>query len=137
MQKLKRLYRPIDTWEEIAHNMWGYVDDAKAALERAVTFTGDHKLYGSFMLRVVHEWPNSCENALTDNNLNKLAWIGQAACALALKCPEDITRKAWGHLTYEQRILANRAAKRALWEWEEHYRTSIGLRKDLGGPLLL
>lgn len=116
--------------------MWGEVSDRRLFLQRAVTFTGNHRLYGRYMQRVTVEWPNSCLNALTDQNLNRRAWIGHAACALALRCPEDITRQAWGHLTNEQRILANRQADRAIQSWEMRYRQSARIQSTVETPLL-
>lgn len=120
MQKqIEQVWRDVREWEEIAHNMWGEVVNSKYALEQAIAFTGDHKLYGSYMGRVVSEWPISCENALTDPHLNRKAWLGHAAVALALNIPEDITRKAWGLLSDEQKFLANKEAERwiAVWDW--------------------
>ena len=116
--------------------MWGDVPDRRQWLRRAVIFTGNHRLYGRYMQRVTREWPNSCANALTDSNLNRRAWIGHAACALALRCPEDITRQAWSLLTDEQRILANGQADRAIQSWEVRYRKSFGVRQDVARPLL-
>jgi hypothetical protein len=115
---MTRIYHPYTLWEEIAANMWGDVDDVRGYLERAIEFTGDHSLYGRYMERVVREWRYSCENALTDLHLNRRAWVGHAACAMALGCPEDITRRAWGYLTDEQRLLANEQAERAIRLWE-------------------
>lgn len=134
--KFKRVYHDCRTWEEVAANMWGEATDSKSAFEQAVAFTGDHKLYGSYMMRVVREWPISCENALTDYSLNRKAWVGHAAVALALNIPEDITRRAWGHLTDEQRLLANREAERAIQQWEDSYAESKGLRYHLVRPVL-
>ena len=134
--KLKRIWLPIDCWEEIRFNMWGDVSNRRFFLQKAVIFTGNHRLYGRYMQRVTLEWPNSCINALTDHNLNRKAWIGHAACALALRCPEDITRQAWGLLTDEQRILANRQASRAIQSWEVRYRASLGIRAHMASPLL-
>ncbi len=134
--RLTRVYHPVSKWEEIRFNMWGDVPDNKAALASAVEFTGNHKLYGSFMRRVANEWPVSCENALTDPYMNKKAWIGHAAVALALQIPEDITRKAWGLLRHEQRILANKEAARAIRQWEDDYIKSRGLCRSMEAPLL-
>ena len=134
--KLKRVWMPIESWEEMHFNMWGEVANRAFYLCKAQVFTGNHRLYGRYMLRVTCEWPNSCVNALTDYNLNRKAWIGRAACALALRCPEDITRQAWGHLTNEQRLLANRQADRAIQSWEMRYRQSQGIRTDLEGQVL-
>ena len=116
--------------------MWGEVANRRLFLQRAEIFTGNHRLYGRYMQQVTVKWPNSCINALTDYNLNRKAWIGHAACALALRCPEDITRQAWGLLTDEQRILANRQADRAIQSWEMRYRASLGIRADVASPLL-
>jgi hypothetical protein len=134
--KLARVWRPIESWEEISFNMWGESFSRKDLLRRAICFTGNHRLYGRYMLRVTQEWPNSCVNALTDYSLNRRAWIGHAACALALRCPEDVTRQAWGYLTNEQRTLANAQADQAIQSWEMCYRKSIGIRLDMEAPLL-
>ena len=116
--------------------MWAEVRDRAAFLRRATIFTGNHRLYGRYMVRVTEEWPNSCLNALTDFGLNRKAWIGHAACALAIRCPEDITRQAWGLLTDEQRLLANRQAERAIESWEVRYLKGGGIREALAEPLL-
>jgi len=116
--------------------MWAEVKDHRSMLEMAVKFTGDHILYGKWMMRVIEEWPVSCENALTDYSLNRRAWVGHAACAMAIGCPEDITRKAWGLLSDEQQFLANAEADRAIRTWEDAYGKSNGLRKNMGSSLL-
>ena len=117
-QLIERIYHPYWEWEELDHNMWGAVADKKLYLKRAVAFTGDHKLYGRFMMRVAREWIKSCEHNLSNTTQNRKAWIGHAACALAIGCPEDITRKAWSHLTQEQQDAANNKAKKAIEYWE-------------------
>lgn len=134
--RFDRVYHDCKYWEEIPANMWGEVVDAKFSLDQAIVFTGDHSLYGSYMDRVIEEWPISCENALTDYNLNRRAWLGHAAVALALNIPEDITRKAWGVLTDEQRLLANREAERAIQQWEKSYAKSKGLCSSLEKSML-
>lgn len=134
--KFDRVYHPYDKWEEVQHNMWGTVDDRAKYLSMAITFTGNHYLYGHFMKRVIEEWPISCENAFTDAALNKKAWLGHAACALAFGCPEDIVRQAWSKLSYEQQLLANEQAERYIRIWADNYAESKGLRNDLEAALL-
>lgn len=135
-QSFDRVYHHYLLWEENSHNMWGSVNNKKKFLQKAVEFTGNHRLYGRFMLRVSKEWKYSCENALTDSNLNKRAWIGHAACALALDCPESIVREAWGMLSDEQRILANKRADEAIRSWEISYAKDKCLRVDVGESML-
>ena len=134
--KFERVYHPVDRWEEIPANMWGEATNPRLALEDAIAFTSDHALYGDWMMKVIQSWPSSCENALTDNSLNKRAWVGHAAVAMALNIPEDITRKAWSYLTDEQQLLANKAAERAICEWSLHYAKDRGILQDMGGPML-
>lgn len=134
MKKFKRVYHPYQKWEEIRFNMWG--ESSTGDLEKAIGFTSNHKLYGFYMIMVVNEWPVSCENALTDYSLNRKAWIGHAAAALAHRLPEHVTRKAWRYLTNEQRFLANKEASRAIRAWENMYFESQKLRENMGGSLL-
>jgi hypothetical protein len=134
--KFKRVYHPIDQWEEMRTAMWLTCDKPDEMLVRAVEFTGQWQLYASWMERVIHDWPISCENSLTDYRINRKAWLGHAACAMAINCPEKITRQAWGMLSDAQRRLANREAERFIRQWENDYAKSLGIRKPLAQPLL-
>jgi hypothetical protein len=98
--------------------MWGSVSNRKEWLKKAIEFTGNHELYGSWMIKVSQEWKYSCEHNLTDKSSNRRAWIGHAAVAFAMQCPEDITRQAWAFLTEEQQTLANLEADKAINLWE-------------------
>jgi hypothetical protein len=69
---------------------------------------------------VADEWPASCEHNLTKPG-DKRAWIGHAAVAMAIKCPEDIVREAWGDLTDEQRERANAKASEAIAYWKSKH----------------
>ena len=136
MRKFNRVWHPYEKWEEVKFGMWSQVKDRTGMYKEAVIFTGNHVLYGSYMFRVINEWPVSCENALTDYFMNRKAWIGHAASALAIGCPEDITRKAWKELSYEQQYLANKEASRAIRTWENNYIESKKLRKSVGEQML-
>jgi len=114
-------HHPFWLWEEVNHNMWGNVQDKAAWLQRAIDFTGDHRLYGSWMFKVADAWKYSCEHHLTKLETNRKPWIGHAAVALAIQCPEDIVREAWGHLSKEQQDLANAQAQAAIDYWERHH----------------
>lgn len=118
MKPLTRIYHPYWDWEEVEANMWGTVDNREKYLKKAIEFTGDHKLYGRFMLKVVDDWPLSCEHNLSNKTQNRKAWIGHAACALAMGCPEDIVREAWKYLTEDQQNKANQKALEAIETWE-------------------
>lgn len=118
---MKRIYHNYLKWEEHHAGMWQHLpkEQSERLLQEAIIFTGDHKLYGSWMMKVIKEWPISCEQNLTDRSMNRQAWIGHAACCLAIGCPEHITRAAWHYLTQEQQDLANNQASFAISAWEK------------------
>jgi hypothetical protein len=118
---LFELHHPFWKWEEVNFNMWGNVKDKSDWLQRAIAFTGDHMLYGSWMFKVADAWKYSCEHHLTKMETNRKPWIGHAAVAMAIQCPEDIVREAWGHLTQTQQDAANEQARLAIEYWERTY----------------
>ncbi len=98
---------------------------------KAREFTGDHELYGSWMLKVLDSWPIACEHNLTDTGMNRLAWIGHAAASLALNLPEMVVREAWFTLTENQRDKANEKALKAVKEWERRHFENQNKQLDL------
>lgn len=116
-----QVYHRYELWEDFISGMWRTVSKVKEAefLKQAIDFTGDSELYGVAMLRVVNEWPISCEHNLSNLGQNRKAWIGHAACQLEFNCPEYITRSAWGFLSKEQQDRANQVAENAIKIWEQ------------------
>jgi hypothetical protein len=108
-------------WEDFHAGMWRKLKKGEEEEFRkiAIEFTGNHLLYGSAMIRVCKEWPYTCMHNLTNPSINKRAFIGHAACALEINCPEYIVRQAWWKLTEEQRILADQQADNAIKIWEQ------------------
>lgn len=125
LDQIKRRYLPWWEWEEVTANMWGTVVDRKHYLEFAIEFTGDHETYGTYMLRVTEEWPNSSLHNLSNKTQNRRAWIGHAACAFAFGCPEDIVREAWSYLSEDQQKKANAVADKAINSWEQKHAKEI------------
>lgn len=121
------IWHPYWNLEEVRHNMWGSVSHRKTWLQIAIAFTGNPHLYGEWMIKVAEKWKHSCEHNLTKSG-DKRPWIGHAAVALALGCPEDVVREAWGHLNEEQQILANAKAAEAIEYWrEKHAKTCLAV----------
>jgi len=69
-----------------------------------------------WMLRVVDEMPKACMHNLSKRG-DKRSWVGHAAVALAIQCPEYIVREAWGLLSEEQQSKANDKASEAITYW--------------------
>ena len=128
---INRIYHPYWDWEENLFNMWGSVDNREFYLKKAIEFTGDYKIYGESMMKVVSAWGKSCEHNLTNITQNRKAWLGHAACALAFKCPEDIVREAWGNLSTYQQTQANKMADKAIKFWERNHAKNLSRQKLL------
>jgi hypothetical protein len=114
------IWHPWWMLEEVPANMWGDVSHRKTWLQMAIAFTGNADLYGEWMRKVADSWRHSCEHALTKTG-DKRPWIGHAAVAMAIGCPEDIVREAWGHLTEEQQNKANAKAAEAIEYWRSNH----------------
>lgn len=90
-------------------------------INRCSGFMADTCRFRAAMERVIVEWPISCEQNLTCMDLNRQAWMGHAACCIAIGCPEEPTRAAWWTLTQEQRDAADAAAAEVITEWERQF----------------
>lgn len=120
---MKRIYHDYRRWEDFKNGMWRNVSkrEREKLLPIAIEFTGDHEKYGAAMMEVTRKWKYSCEHNLTDNSLNKKAWVGHAACSLKMNLPEFVVRMAWKLLTDEQRYLANNQADIAINIWTKKH----------------
>lgn len=105
--------------------MWGRTKNRSEWLRKAIEFTGNAELYGEWMLKVADAWKFSCEHNLTKIDTNRKAWIGHAAVALAIDCPEDIVREAWGYLSTKQQDEANAKAAIAIEYWEKKCQSTV------------
>lgn len=118
---MKQIYHNYELWEDWLNGMWSVIgkEQEERILPLAISFAGNAELYGTAMLRVIREWPVSCEHNLSNPSINRKAWIGHAACCLEFGWPEYIVRSAWKHLTERQQIEANRKAQKAISIWTE------------------
>ena len=130
---MRRIYHPWWKWEEVKYNMWGTTINRNEWLQKAIKLTKNHKLYGKWMIKVSNDWKYSCEHNLTAIDQNRRAWIGHAAVAYAIQCPEDIVREAWGYLTDSQRQLANNEADKVILFYE---RKNIRIYQNMGTQML-
>ena len=65
---------------------------------------------------VVSQWKHSCEHYLTNCAMNRLAWLGQAACCLRRGIP-SCYRAGWFLLTEQEQSKANATALEYLNRW--------------------
>lgn len=115
---ITRIWHHFDLWEDYHHGM--YDEDREGRQERvlrAAEILGSPTLCEKSMRKVVAEWPRASEFNLSNAEINRRAWLGQAACSIYGGVHEDETREAWGLLTNEQRVRANKIATGIIKEW--------------------
>lgn len=115
----KRVYHHYRDLEEFHGGMWRICRGMARRHNsvRAATLLRDSVAFLAAMRRAVAEWPKSCDHNLTADG-NKLAWLGWAACCIAVGSPEENTRIGWHMLNPAEQCEANRVAQVVLDEWE-------------------
>ena len=61
--------------------------DAETAKHRYATFLGNVVGFAQGMQRVMEEWPVSCEHFLSNDRINRIAWLGQSAMCIQTGVP--------------------------------------------------
>jgi ParB-like chromosome segregation protein Spo0J len=81
---------------------------------------------------ITREWTHSCEHYLTNDRMNRIAWIGQAAMAYAMSVP-SCCRGGYNRLTQAQKDAADEVALKYLNRWlQEHGREPV-TKEQAGG----
>lgn len=133
---MKQVFIPYYEWEDFINGMWNRGNDNQ--LKHAIDFTSDHEKYGKAMEEVIKAWPKTMLNNLTNLSINRLAFLGHCAVCYKINIPESVTRQAWGLLTEQQRINANKEAAKNIKLWEYEYAESNRkLHKGMGKQMLL
>ena len=125
LPKVRRVYRRIDEWECIPAGMYdeGFCvqSDRDRFLRVYADFLADEYDFQVGIQRVFEEWPASCENFLTDCNINRIAWLGQASACIERGLPCSFRGGFW-LLTKQQQDEANLQAFLNIKEWILAYR---------------
>ena len=119
---MKRIYHPYWLWEDYKAGFYDNVsgDQKQILLKKVVEMFNSKSLTKENMLRVINEWIYSCEHNLTNDSLNKIAYIGQGACCLYAGVTSTITMEAWSLLTNEVKERSNKIALDVINQWENN-----------------
>jgi hypothetical protein len=79
-------------------------------------FLADIPRFESCMARVLKEWINSCEHYLTNEKMNRIAWLGQASMCIDTGIPSRFCG-GYNLLSHEQKEAADKAAHKYLNIW--------------------
>jgi hypothetical protein len=129
---MNRVYHHHDRLEEYEAGLWRQTSGAehRKLVAFCVAFMNDTAAFAAAMADVVDQWPFSCEHNLSASNVNRVAWLGQAACCVAIGAPEGCTRVAWHLLSDDARAAANEQARFFIEEWEEARTPTLFGRTD-------
>jgi ParB-like chromosome segregation protein Spo0J len=114
-----RIFHTFDKWECHQAGFYATTKDGmnKAQCEEAMrALLADIPAFRKALRGVVTEWKHSCEHYLTNNAMNRVAWLGQAAACYSLGIP-SVYRGGFYLLTEQQQQDANKAALAALNKW--------------------
>lgn len=114
-----RLFHTWDKWECYRH---GFYAERPADMthdegeEKYREFLADLPRFAAALEIVVTQWRHSCEHYLTNDRMNRIAWLGQAAVAQAMGIP-SACRGGYHKLTDEQKKAADEMALTYLNKW--------------------
>lgn len=115
---MDRIFHHYSLWEDYHAGMYDECKEGrKERVKEAARILGNPKICRAAMEKVVAEWKFSTEFNLSNAEINRKAWLGQAACCCYAGIHEDETREAWGLMTDGQRIEANRIASEIIKRW--------------------
>lgn len=130
---MKQYYHKYTDWEDYKNGMYNDYELSKKEdlIIMSVDLLKDKSRFYSVATKMVNEWRISAKVNLTNKDINRRSWIGQAACCFNHGCPELLTRIAWSILTEKERILANKVADKVILEYERQNRKIYkGLEKQ-------
>lgn len=124
MIRVDRIYHTWDKWECYPA---GFYEErppgrmtAREAVEAYAAFLRDIPRFETALERVITEWKNSCEHYLSNENMNRIAWLGQASMCIDTGVPAAY-RSGFNLLSDDEKQAANDAALRALNRWLEKH----------------
>jgi hypothetical protein len=119
---MKRIFHPYWLWEDYKAGFYDNVsgEKKKEFIVKVLEMFNDKKLTKDNMLFVVENWKYSCEHNLTNDSLNKIAYIGQSACAVYAGVPCTITMECWSMLSEEVKKRSNKIALEVIEIWKNN-----------------
>ena len=112
---MERIFHPYTLWEDFKNGFYEPHDEGKIQLVIEM-FLSEQKTLES-MEYVINNWKYSCEHNLTNQSLNRIAWLGQSACCVYGKVPSKTTMQAWNLLDEQTQNNANKIAQETIDKW--------------------
>jgi len=116
---MKQVFHPWNLWEDYDYNFYSNCTGSEkiSKIESCVRMFNSESETERCMNHVVMNWTHSMEHYLTNPSVNKIAYIGQSACAYFDNVPSTVTMECWSGLPKEIQNRANQQAEVALNMW--------------------
>lgn len=129
-----RIFHTWDKWEcypagfyESKHPNLSHEESKKIFID----ILSDSQKFAEILEKVIVEWKNSCEHYLTNNSMNRIAWLGQAAVCFESGVPSKYSG-AWFEITEQKREEANEVALHYLNVWlSRNHRPEVTMSEAL------
>lgn len=107
---------------------------AEESKARYAEFLRDLPKFAATLDRVLKNWPISCEHFLTNDEINRIAWLGQSSMFLSESVPAQY-RAGFKLLTADEQRAANAVAAAGLVKWQrgfvDHARSNRSVHQHL------
>lgn len=117
---MDRIFHTWEKWECYPSGLYGTRPPkgmTPAECEEAYRdLLSDEDRFRKICKLIISEWKNSCEHYLTNEKMNRIAWMGQAATAYDLGIPAQY-RTGYNLLNEQQQKRADLIALEAINEW--------------------
>lgn len=112
---MKRIYHPYWDWECYKAGFFNTTSDLEKeeAQKKYCEFLGDLDRFEKALQRVISEWTISCEQFLSNDSMNRIAWLGQASMCIETGIP-SIYRGGFRLLSEEKQKQADEMALKYL-----------------------
>lgn len=114
-----RIFHTYEKWECFKAGFYNSTKDGMSATQCEQQYyevlTSDI-LFSLSLEKIINEWKYSCEHYLTNNAMNRIAWLGQAAVCYASGVPAKFC-SGWNLLSKDQQDNANQIALTYLNKW--------------------
>lgn len=114
---MERIYHRFEYWEDHQFGLYASKENKEELKNKVVELFSNHKKTEKYMRLVIKKWKFSCEHNLTNIALNRVAWIGQAACCIYAGVPYRLTMEAWWSVSEGNRNKADKIAEIVINEY--------------------
>jgi hypothetical protein len=118
---MKRIYHTWEKWECYPAGFYENKPKDKTLTDdqcrkKYCEFLKDIPMFEAAMQSILLEWKNSCEHYLSNEKMNRIAWIGQASMCYATGIPSYFCG-GFNLLTGDEQLRANESALKFLNKW--------------------